>query len=186
MKTRSCLTCGAALTLRRGHAVTCSPACRQALYRARRATPFPAEMRAAARWVRWERTEHRGRPVKLPRQPNGQVAAVNRPSTWSTFAAVEASRVGHGVGYMLGDGIGCYDLDGAVVDGRLEPWALDVLQSIPEPVIFTEVSQSGRGAHVFVRAVEGRGSVDRRGNGRRVERYTSGRYIAMTGAPLYS
>ncbi len=184
MTPRDCLSCGATLILRRRHALTCSPACRQRLARARRTHTPPRVMQAAPRWVRWELRDVDGRAAKMPLQVDGRRAAVNRSYTWGGFGPVSASRTGDGYGFVLGDGFGCYDLDGALERGRPLPWAADVLASIPEPVIFTEVSQSGRGVHAFVEAPEERGTVTRLDAGRRVERYTWGRYIAMTGAPL--
>lgn len=72
---------------------------------------------------------------------------------------------------MLGDGLGCYDLD-HVTDGA----ARQIIADIPERVIFLERSMSGAGVHVFVEAPEGPG---RRRDG--VERYTRARFIRVTG-----
>lgn len=132
-------------------------------------------MAAARRWVRWTSTK---RPVTV----SGRAASSTRADTWASHAAVRASRHGVGAGYVLGEGVGCYDLDGALFRGRLTSWAHEALQRIHEPVLFVEVSQSGCGLHVFVSAPPGPGSMHRVEGGS-IERYTQGRYIAMTGVP---
>lgn len=75
---------------------------------------------------------------------------------------------------MLGDGLGCWDLDHCFDGGRLVPWAAEALASIDSP-LWVERSMSGEGLHVFVRAAEAPG---RRG---RVEFYSRARFIAVTG-----
>ncbi|ALG28070.1 hypothetical protein AOZ07_03020 [Glutamicibacter halophytocola] len=83
------------------------------------------------------------------------------------------------MGFVLGDGIGCYDFDHCIANGRVAGWAAEAIQAIPERIIFTEISQSSEGVHVFVEAEEGPGRKIR--DGRNIERYTAGRYIAVTG-----
>lgn len=145
----------------------CSNACRQKAYRARKAQQPLAEFHCERRWVRAD--------GKRPIMPCGSPASSTDPATWLRFSDVQAG-AGDGFGVMLGGGLGCYDLDHCIVDGALEGWALQVLDGIPEPVVFTEVSMSGTGLHVFVRAGESPGA--RRGN---VERYTRARFIRVTG-----
>lgn len=72
---------------------------------------------------------------------------------------------------MLGDGLGCYDLD-HVSDDEVRTFAA----TVPERIIFAERSMSGDGVHLFVEAPEARGW---RRDG--VERYTRQRFIRMTG-----
>lgn len=175
-------------------ATYCSSACRQRAYRRRRAQQaaaapqqlpavpapqqapsgeIPERMRQADRWVRWLRTRD-GR--KLPLQTTRRAAAsVADSRTWGTYAAAAASTVGHGLGYVLGAGVGCLDLDGCVApDGALSPLAQQVLALNPHA--WVETSMSGTGLHVF-------GLLDE-APGRRtpqLEVYSRGRYIAMTG-----
>lgn len=105
------------------------------------------------------------------------------PTTWASFAEARKSTVGVGLGYVLGDGIGCYDFDHCLTGGQLAGWAKDAIAAIAEPVVFAEVSQSGEGVHVFVEAAEGLGRKIRDGE-RCIEFYSSGRYIAVTGNKL--
>ncbi|QCP08223.1 DNA primase [Micrococcus luteus] len=183
MKSRACIGCGAALLTRRADARACSSTCRNRAARARRARPVPPCMATANRWVRWALRPRGGRLTKVPLTVHGRHASSTRAATWTRRPAAAASRVGAGLGYVLGDGVGCYDLDGALDRGRLKDWARDALAAIPEPALFVEVSQSGTGLHVFVVAPPGPGTVTRHAGGA-VERYTTGRYIAMTGVPF--
>ena len=80
---------------------------------------------------------------------------------------------------MLGGGLGCHDLDHALEDGELKPWARSVLDRITEPVLFVEVSMSGEGLHVFVEAPEGQGRKLQVGDGGH-EFYSRGRFIRAT------
>lgn len=144
----------------------CSPRCR--VYANRKRNVFPAVMRDQARWVRASGK----RPVRV----NGRPASSTNPATWSTYAEVQASTVGDGYGVMLGNGIGCYDLDACFKDGELEDWALEVIEKIAVPVLFVEKSMSGHGLHVFTSEPEGSGS--KKGN---VEHYSRARFIRTTG-----
>ncbi|WIK82152.1 DNA primase [Micrococcus lylae] len=182
MKIRACLSCGASLTTRRADARTCSSTCRNRAARARRRTPVPPRMTAARRWVRWALRLRGASHAKVPLTVHGGLASSTRPATWSSHADVHTASHGAGRGFVLGDGVGCYDLDDALHRGQLTGWARTALAEISEPVLYVEVSQSGRGLHVFVSAPPGRGSV-RKVSGGRIERYTTGRYIAMTGMP---
>ena len=109
----------------------------------------------------------------------GRSASSTDPSTWSTFAEVQASTAGDGFGVMLGGGLGCHDLDHALDGGELKPWAREVLDGIAEPILFVEVSMSGEGLHVFVEAPEGPGRKLQVGDGGH-EFYSQGRFIRTT------
>ena len=144
----------------------CGARCRKRASRARQV--LPASMTSMRRWVRADGK----RPIRV----DGSPASSTDPSTWASYSDVLRSTAGDGYGIMLGGGLGCYDIDHCLVDGVIEPWAREALDSIPESVVFTEVSKSGTGVHVFVRADESPGT--RRGN---VERYTRARFIRVTG-----
>lgn len=160
------------MRLYRSQARTCSARCRKRL--SRRHT-LPAALTERARWVR--RTAAK-RPVTV----GGKPASSTDPSTWSSIAEAKASTAGVGLGFVLGDGIGCIDLDHCIDDGMLAGWATEYIRTVSEPVIFAEVSQSGEGVHLFIEAPESPGRKIR--DGRNIERYTAGRYIAVTGNKL--
>lgn len=161
-------TCGASMPMpARGRIPTyCSTRCRVAAHRTRRRDEIPAELRECRRWTR--------RVGKRPVTVTGRPGSSTDQGTWSTFAAVQRSRAGDGIGVMLGDGLACYDLDHCLEDGVLSECAQQVLAEV-DP-IYTEVSMSGTGLHVFVRAPEGK-AVRTEG----VEFYSRARFIAVTG-----
>lgn len=119
---------------------------------------------------RWTRADG-----KRPIQPTGRAASSTDPRTWSLFAEVQAG-AGDGFGIMLGDGLGCYDLDDV---SDLE--ARDFIDSVSEPIVFAERSMSGRGVHVFIEASAAPGRKTIVG-GISVERYTQERFIRVTGS----
>lgn len=151
----------------------CSAACKQKAYRARklsRVLPL-GEFRSQRRWVR--------AVGKRPVMPDGSPAKSNDASTWAVFDEVQASSAGDGFGVMLGDGLGCIDIDKCLDGDDVAPWALEYIAGITDDVIFVERSMSGRGLHLFFRsASEGKG--DARG----VERYTCKRFIRVTFDPF--
>lgn len=156
------------MALYREDARTCSPACRK---RVSRKPKLPQEMTSRARWIRREKSK---RPVTL----DGRPASSTNAATWCSFKAAEASKVGAGLGFVLGDGIGCIDLDHCFIDGELAGWAQSIVDRCPPT--FMEVSQSGEGLHIFGLLPEGPGRNIRRGDAN-VEFYSKGRYIAVTG-----
>lgn len=166
MKKR-CEQCGGGMYLMRADARYCSGACRVAGHREKRAktTHLPANVTAKKRFVRAK--------GKIPMRVTGFHASSTNPDTWSSFEEVMASEVGDGFGVMLGDGLGCYDFD--YVSDEV---ARSLVALIPEPIVYAERSVSGRGVHVFVEAIEGPGTTKWQGQH---ERYTSARFIRMTG-----
>lgn len=147
----------------------CSTRCRVAAHRASKRSTFPQLMTSRSSWTRCA--------GKRPIQPNGRAASSTDMGTWSSFADVQAG-VGDGFGVMLGDGLGCYDLD-HVTDIQ----AREFIASIPESIIFTERSVSGNGVHVFIEAPESAGW-KRVIGGISVERYSAARFIRVTGIRL--
>lgn len=170
-----CLNCGRDVSQKsKGPARrTCSARCRQAVSRKRRQRPVPAAMSDAPRWVRAD--------GKRPITPAGAAASSTNPSTWCSFDEVQQG-AGDGYGIMLGGGLGCYDLDNALEDGVLKPWACETVASINEPVLYIEESQSGTGLHVFVATGKAPGRRIPVGDGS-VEKYSYGRFIRC-GKPL--
>src|SRR5659263_121840 len=142
---RSCLVCGGPVGLggARGRIPTyCGDRCRMRASRARRR--MPAELTTGRRWVRADGK----RPIRV----DGSPASSTDPQTWSTYAEAKASIAGAGIGVMLGDGLGCYDLD-HVSDSEARAFAA----TIPERIVYAERSMSGAGVHVFVEAPESKG-----------------------------
>ena len=169
---RTCARCGGPIDLLKpGRVPTyCSTRCRVAANRAK----VPAELRERDRWVRHER--------KRPITAAGSAASSTDPGTWSSYAAMKRSTVGDGIGFVLGDGIGCFDLDHCLVNGRPTAAAAAFLAQLP--ATYVEISPSGSGLHVWGLIPPGHGSRRRRPDGLHVERYSTGRYITVTGRPF--
>ncbi|MFC9761660.1 bifunctional DNA primase/polymerase [Rhodococcus jostii] len=163
---RTCERCGGQLDLLRPGRVPrfCSPRCRVAAHRA----PVPTELRERDRWVRWT-------PSKRPIRVDGSPASATDPSTWASYAQVRAHRR---KGFVLGDGIGCVDVDHVIVDGVLTDAARAFVDSLP--ATYTEISPSGDGLHLWFWMPEGPGS-RRVVGGVSVETYSVSRYITVTG-----
>ncbi len=141
---------------------------------------MPKLLADSPRWVRWGYSDRNGKRTKLPLQVNGRLAASNRPGTWTSLDEAKVSKVGEGLGFVLGNGIGCIDLDKCVeADGSIADWAQEVIDA--NPGTFTELSTSGTGIHVWGFLAAGGGRVVR--DGRNIEVYSTGRYIAL-GTPV--
>lgn len=151
----------------------CSNACRQAAYRERRRLKaLPVEMTGRPAWVR--------RVGKRPVQVNGRPASSTDPRTWTTWEAVQDG-AGDGFGIMLGDGLGCIDLDYAIGDdGVLAGWAAEIVEEHRGAAWWIERSMSRRGVHVFLPLAEGPGRKVRDGEVS-VEVYSKARFMAVSG-----
>src|SRR5690606_4366735 len=142
-----------------------SERCRMAACRERHR--MPRELTERARWVRHNR--------KVPITSDGRLASSTDPATWSTYRVAARSKVGDGIGFVLGDGIACLDIDHCLDErGRPDARARAILARVPDA--YVEVSPSGRGLHVWGTAPEqpGRRHED-------YEVYSVGRYITVTG-----
>lgn len=173
-----CACCGRVMGGARSDKRACSPRCKKALQRARKR--FPSEMTAVDRWVRY-RLEPRkaGKLAKIPIQLNGRNASSTNPATWTSFKEASAATTGDGIGWVLGNGIGCIDLDDCYDSaGQLSPFAEAVIAEHRAEAILIERSVSGRGVHIFTPMAPGAGT--RRDT---IEIYPpdSGRFIALTG-----
>lgn len=176
---RNCARCGEPINLLREGARYCSTRCRVAAKRARdREARLPEQMTGARQWVRRDRKK---RPI---RADNGRWASVTNPDTWCSYQEARRSTRGVGLGFVLTgeDDISCIDIDHCITDGVLDPAARALITSVPNR-LFVEISQSGEGVHVWHNGRPGRGS-RRREEGLLVERYSQGRYIAVTGRLL--
>jgi primase-polymerase (primpol)-like protein len=145
----------------------------------RAADPVPSAMTRRRQWVR-----HTAR--KIPLAVNGSSVTAGSStdaSTWATYATAQRSTAGAGLGFVLtaDDPLVCIDLDHALVDGELAPWARRIVDSLPATYI--EISPSGSGLHIWGRAQVGRGRKIRRGESA-IEVYDRGRYITVTRRPF--
>jgi primase-polymerase (primpol)-like protein len=140
---------------------------------------IPAELTSRPRWVR-----HKG---KVPMRIDGRFASVKDPSSWSDYSTAAASCTGDGVGFVLtaGDGIVVVDLDHAVEDGQVLPWAQGIVDQLPPT--YMERGRSGTGLHLWFRGAVPAGRRIRKGE-LAVEVYSDRRYMIVgdrvPGTPL--
>jgi len=128
---------------------------------------LPAELRAACRWARHSR--------KRPLTADGAQASSTDPLTWTSYAVAARSGVGDGLGFMLGAGFACLDIDHCLWDdGTPDVRALAILEQVPGA--YVEVSPSGDGLHVWGLASPRKG---RRTPG--FEVYSVDRFMTVTG-----
>lgn len=143
--------------------------------RKRRSTQIPEALRlqtTQSRWVNWDTT-------KRPINPHtGHPASVTNPHTWANLDTARQRDPTH-IGYVLGGGIGCIDLDHCIhPDGTLTPGAQAIVDHYPDSWI--EVSPSGEGLHIWGTAPELKG-LRRTWHGQTIEFYSKSRYITITG-----
>ncbi|WMT56519.1 phage NrS-1 polymerase family protein [Truepera radiovictrix] len=122
---------------------------------------------------------------KVPLDPKMmRSASVVDPDTWSSFDAACRREHSDGIGFVLtaDDGIVGIDLDNCIVDGFVTTAAFKIVDHFNS---YTEVSPSGTGLHIFIRANLNR-AWKRTNGSRSVEIYGDRRYLTMTGdrAPL--
>ena len=143
----------------------------------------PPILAALPNWVLWSAD-------KIPLQSNGKPAKSNDPTTWSTLAdaLAVALQFDNRIGFMFRteDGLVGIDLDGAVCDGAIAPWALRIVEALD---CYSEFSPSGKGIHIICQG----GLPDARGRKVKltepatsdkqpgIEIYCNGRYFTFTG-----
>jgi primase-polymerase (primpol)-like protein len=136
-------------------------------------------MQRRRQWVR-----HTDRKVPLSvTAGKATVASSTAPETWAPYRTALRSTAGVGLGFVLSadDRLACIDLDHALADGELMPWAREIVDRVPSTYI--EVSPSGHGLHIWGYGEVGRGRRIRRGE-TAVEVYDRERYICVTRKPF--
>lgn len=110
------------------------------------------------RWVAWRNEWRKDTLTKVPYGKGGKPALANDPGTWITRAEAEAlfERMPHpdggGIGIELGPcdvdlALGGVDLDTCIVDGKLAPWAAEVIERLKS---YCEISPSSGGTKVYL------------------------------------
>lgn len=163
---RTCERCGGPVDLMKPGRIPrfCSTRCRMAAHRA----AMPVELRESHRWVRWTAAK---RPIRV----DGSPASSTDPATWASYAQVRAHTR---KGFVLGEGVGCFDLDHCLVDGVPTAAAQAFLDRCP--ATYVEVSPGGDGLHIWGLLPEAPGVKKMLGE-LSVERYSRHRFITVTG-----
>ena len=127
-----------------------------------------------------------GKVTKVPYQINGNLAASDKPSTWTSFEnALAASELFDGVGFVFtADDPFCgTDIDDALVDGQLHPDAIRIVEALGS---YAEWSPSRDGVHVIAQATKPAGAckTGKTPWGGKLEMYDRGRFFTVTGDRL--
>lgn len=156
------------------------------------AEQIPDELKSLQQWVCWQLEETDRGITKVPkvawsRRAN---ASTTNSKTWAPLnTALDHFNQGHhnGVGFVFTEhdpycGI---DLDKCrePESGKIEPWAVDILKTLNS---YSEVSQSGKGIHIIIKAkLPGKGTKKHLpGTTHEVEIYDRGRFFITTGDQL--
>ncbi len=149
---------------------------------------IPAELLALGQMVAW-RPERRGEKMtKIPVNPRtGGQASTTDPATWGTFTEADAAAstiVGGGIGFVFAtnDGYTGVDLDACrdPETGEIETWAQAIINGLDS---YTEISPSGRGVHIIVKAIKP-GEQCKVTQPHIVEVYDAARFFTLTGDHL--
>ncbi len=141
---------------------------------------IPGELRSLAQWVCADMSidPEKGLPKKHPLNPRtGQLADVTNPKTWGTFE--EAVRTGYKhIGFVLSpnDPFTIIDLDNKAHDPATPEQITRHHKILDAFDSYTERSTSGLGYHIIVR-----GKIPAGVHRDKVEAYSAGRYMIMTG-----
>jgi hypothetical protein len=152
----------------------------------------PDELKARPQWLVWRFVWIKGKWTKVPHRsslPDAE-ASTTDPSSWSTFdEAVEAysdpSNKVEGIGFVFSedDPYAGVDLDDCLKDGEVLEWAKPFLDDLLPS--YSEVSPSGNGVKIFVKAMLAGTGTRKKGFGDdkdgAVEVYDRGRYFTVTG-----
>src|SRR5215203_3329960 len=142
-------------------------------------------IRDLRQWLCWRSEERDGKPTKVPYSPaTGKRADSTVPETWTSYqeavrACKEEGYGGIGFVFTPKDDLCGVDLDKCLdpATGEIEPWAWKIIEELDS---YTEISPSGTGLHVLVRAALPKGR-NRKG---RFEVYDRSRYFTVTGKHL--
>src|SRR5829696_7847270 len=141
-------------------------------------------IRDLRQWVCWRSEERDGKPTKIPYSPlTGERASSTNPDTWAGYSEAvaaykERGYCGIGLVFTKDDDLVGVDLDHCVNEtGEIEDWAREIINELAS---FTEISPSGTGVHILLRATlpDGR---HRKGP---IEIYDHSRYFTVSGRHL--
>ncbi|HLV98333.1 MAG TPA: hypothetical protein VKT82_06605 [Ktedonobacterales bacterium] len=149
---------------------------------------LPDDLKVKQQWVMWryELRPGKDKPSKRPYNPRtGRPARTDVPATWGTYAQALA-RYQHGgwdgLGFVFtaADPYCGIDLDDCrdPETEEIAPYAQQIVEAMQS---YTEISPSGRGLHILVKAALPDHAGRKRGA---VEIYDHQRYFAVTGAWL--
>jgi hypothetical protein len=147
---------------------------------------IPAELRDRLQWVTWKFDPRQDKWTKVPVVAGtSRPASTTNPTTWHSFAEVLAdyqASGADGIGFVFAadDGFCGIDLDDCrdPATGIVADWAADIIRDLDG---YAEVSPSGTGVKIIVKATLPGDGTRRMYEDGEVEIYDRGRYFALTG-----
>lgn len=153
-------------------------------------TAVPSDLRALDQWVIYRLEQRDGKTTKVPYRatsPSRRASATN-PDSWASYkvalaAAPAPDKGGIGFVFTADDPYCGIDLDDCLTAGKLHPEAARIVRELDS---YTEVSRSGTGVHIIVRATlaHERNRTSDTPWGGSLEVYDCGRYFCVTGQPV--
>jgi len=104
-------------------------------------------------FIIWKLVTRDGKSIKLPCDPNGNVADAHNPQNHMSYQIATEMVTFFGANYGIGfvfttnDPFWVVDIDGAYTEEGWSPLALELIAALPTALV--EVSQSGRGLHII-------------------------------------
>lgn len=147
------------------------------------AETVPGVLRELRQWACWDHEREHDGWKKKPYQPGGEPASSIDPATWVSFEGACAGDF-DGIAFCLSeDDPHCVvDLDNCrdPKTGEIEAWAAKIVSRLDS---YTEISPSGTGLHVWVRARKPgpRCRFESQNGLRRIEIYDKDQFITVTG-----
>lgn len=141
---------------------------------------IPPEMKTINNWVCWRYETRNRKKTKIPYNPKtGGMAKSNSPETWASYDdAVTAFSGGSydGIGFEFGNSpfVGI-DIDHCIEGGVVNKEGQKIIDDFTG---YVELSPSGAGVHIIVKADIADGKGRRKGN---IEIYPAGRFFTVTG-----
>ena len=148
---------------------------------------IPAELKQIEQWVGWKKEIREGKETKIPCIPANtgfvKVDITNRANfracDFIYSGAVKGLYDGIGFVFTEGDPYCFIDLDKRIDEqGEIDPQAKEIIDRLNS---YTEISQSGRGIHIIVKAKLPSWAGNRKG---KFEIYDKNRYLCITGNVL--
>lgn len=145
---------------------------------------IPPELTGSPQWVCWKYVLKSTGKTKIPYTPGtSTVAKTNDPKTWRPYdKALSSLRRYDGIGFVVtAEDPWCgVDIDHCIdkETGAIHPVAIEIVEQLNS---YTEITPSGEGLRVWVRAHIPDLGRRKRWRGVEVEMYDSGRYFTITG-----
>lgn len=150
---------------------------------------LPDEIKLLPQWILWKLEKNKkdlnAKPTKVPYQINGKKAASTRPGEWTSFikakrALEQSEGVYQGIGFVFtkDDPYIGIDLDNIIDDyGNMDNQAKEIIDCMDS---YTELSQSGTGAHIIIKA-DNPMKTGRKSKDKMIEVYSEARFFVVTG-----